>query len=118
MSDSRRVQRVEKELRQIIGEYLSHSLKHPMPGVLTVAQVSVNGDLRSGKVFLSFLGNNEDRAEAQDILLDQAPEIQRHIGKILRMKFIPKLKFFINQGQHEPSEIDQLIADMNAKKSN
>jgi ribosome-binding factor A len=115
--DNRRVQRAEKELRLIIAQYLVAGLKIPLPGLVTVAQVSVNPDMRTGKVFLSFIGSKEDRAEAQTLIDEQTPDIQRAIGRNLSMKFCPKMKFFINQTASENSELDEMIAAMNAKRS-
>lgn len=115
MSDSRRVQRAEKELRQLVAQFLVSGLKVPLPGVVTVAEVSVNPDLRTGKVFLSFIGAPEDRKEVQELIEQQSPEIQRHLGKNLAMKFCPKMKFFLNQTNSESSELDNMIAEMNSK---
>lgn len=115
-SDNRRVQRAEKELRHIIASFLVSKLKVPLPGVVTVAQVSVNPDMRTGKVFLSFMGAQEDREEVQSLIDQQASEIQRDIGKNLTMKFCPKMKFFVNHSQSEDSELDQMIAKMNRTK--
>ena len=114
--NNRRVQRAEKELRQIIANFLVSKLKVPLPGVVTVAEVSVNPDMRTGKVFLSFMGDKEDREEVQSLIDQQAPEIQRDIGKNLTMKFSPKMKFFVNHSQSENSELDQMIAEMNRLK--
>lgn len=115
-SDNRRVQRAEKELRQIIANFLVSGLKIPLPGLVTVAEVSVNPDMRTGKVFLSFVGSQEDRAEAQELIDQQTPDIQKEIGRNLSMKFCPKMKFFINSTPSQNPELDQMIAAMNAKR--
>ncbi|MCB0407504.1 MAG: 30S ribosome-binding factor RbfA [Bdellovibrionales bacterium] len=115
-TDNRRVQRAEKELRQIIATYFVNGLKVPLPGVVTVAEVSVNPDMRTGKVFLSFIGSQEDRVEAEALLEEQTPEIQRYIGKNLKMKFCPKMKFFINHTTSENPQLEEMIAALNSKR--
>ena len=116
MSENRRVQRVEKELRQIVGQFLIQDLKNPIPGVLSVADVKVNPDLRSGKAFLTFIGPAEARAETESILAEEWPDLQREIGKQLKMKYCPKLKFFINDQPEADDELEKMIAEMNSKR--
>ena len=116
MSEGHRVKRVEKELRQIVGNFLIHGLKSPLPGVVSVAEISVQPDLRSGKVFLSYIGPEQDKSETEEILKEEWPSLQRQIGKELKMKYVPKLKFFINQQQGGDENLEQMIAQMNAKR--
>ena len=95
MSDaSRRVQRVQKELNNIIANYLRSNWKGPCPGLLSVAHVDVMPDMRSAKVFVSVISTEEDAVELfQELIDDQRGEIQQHLAKSLRMKFYPKLSF-------------------------
>ncbi len=107
-----RVQRVERELQQVIGSFLSHGLKEPLHGLVTVAGIEVSKDLRSAKVFLSQLGTEENK-EANTLLVEkQRGQIQKHISKTLDMKFTPMLKFFFNHTVGEPSEVDLLLANL------
>lgn len=101
MAQSRRVQRVEKELKQVIASYLLSGFKGPLPGIVSVAEISVNPDLRSAKVYISVLGSEEDRDMAEELLNDQAPAIQQHINRSIRMKFCPKLRFLVGQSPED-----------------
>jgi ribosome-binding factor A len=116
MSESHRVKRVEKELRQIVGQFLIKGLKSPLPGVVSVVEIMVQSDLRSGKVFLSYIGPSESREETEQILAEEWPVLQRTIGKELKMKYVPKLKFFINQQVGGDAGLEQMIAEMNSKR--
>ena len=116
MSESHRIKRVEKELRQIVGQFLVKGRKSPMPGVVSVAEIMVQPDLRSGKVFFSYIGPKESRAETEEILAEEWPELQRTIGKELKMKYVPKLKFFVNQQVGGDAGLEQMIAEMNSKR--
>ena len=117
MIESHRVKRVEKEIRQIVGQFLIRGLKSPLPGVVSVAEVMVQSDLRSGKVFLSYIGPTDCREETQEILGEEWPTLQRALGKELHMKYVPKMKFFMNQQTDQDAGLEQMIAEMNSKRN-
>ncbi len=96
-SQSRRQQRVERELQQIIATYLLSHLKGPHFGLLSVAQVSVGGDLRQAKVYVSVLGSEEDRDMMEDVLEEQRADVQDYIARKLPMKFCPRLRFYVGR---------------------
>ncbi len=98
METGRRAQRVEKEIKHLVSTYFLREGRGRYPGVVSIAEVSVSGDLRQAKIYLSFLGREEDREEFVDALEDLRPEAQHQVAKQLTMKFSPKLKFFVSQG--------------------
>lgn len=94
MSESRRVQRVQKELNHLVSQYLLTDWKGPCPGLLSVAHVDVTPDLRSAKVYISVMTQEEDGlALFEELLEDQKSFVQHYISKNLRMKFCPRLSF-------------------------
>lgn len=98
MEAGRRTQRVEKEIKQLVSTFFLREGRGRLPGLVSVAEVAVSGDLRQAKVYLSFLGKDEDRDECIEAVEELRPEAQHVVSKTLTMKFSPKLKFFISQG--------------------
>ena len=103
----RRIQRVEKEIREQMGYYLISGLSEPLPALVTVARVVVSNDLRSGKVFISVLGSEEERKACVEILRRNMPEIQRTIAKKVRMKFFPKLQLISTDKGEEIMRVEE-----------
>lgn len=94
MSESRRIQRVQKELQHLIAQYLQQEWKGPTPGLLTVAHVDVTPDLRSAMVYISVIGTEEDSMQMfEELLEEQRGMVQSYVSKKLRMKFCPRLNF-------------------------
>jgi len=107
---NRRLQRVEKELRQLIAGYLTTGLKEPLAGFASVNRVQVSSDLRHGKVFVSIMGQEEDRSEDWGVLEEQLPEIQRHVSRQLQMKYTPKIQLILDTSADHAEKIDQILA--------
>jgi len=100
----RRLSRVEKTLREIIGQHLSANLQLFEGALVSVVRVVSSPDLRNAKVFISVYGGNEDSEDIVfDVLDEQRAMIQHKISKELPMKFCPVLKFVLDDS------IDKLV---------
>ena len=112
MTASRRVQRVERELREIVGMYLLAGTKYPINGMVTVTRVSVSPDLRNARVFVTMMATDEEKAENLEALKESTPDLQHQIHKQLPMKFCPKVKFEIDKGYDNVQLVEQRLKEI------
>lgn len=91
---SRRLKKVEKELRQIVSTYLVRMQSGASSNLVSVTNVVASPDLRRAKVYLSMLGADEVSEEVLETVQSHAPSIQREISKQLPMKYCPKIVFY------------------------
>lgn len=106
MSDGRRIQRVEKELREIVASFV---IRHFTKDLLNITQVRVTKDLRGAKVYVSALGKESVPEATLEELQEQASEIQREVTKHLRMKYCPRLEFINDEGVAASQKIDLIL---------
>lgn len=104
--ESFRIQKVEKELREIIGTYISRHFPSQMLGV---TQVRVNKDLRAAKAYISALGKPSATDDQIEELQHHALQIQHEITKQLRMRYCPKLKFLKDEGVSAAQKVDEIL---------
>lgn len=117
--ENRRVLRVEKSLREVISSYLISGFREPLPAMVSIPQVRASKDLRNAKVYISIIGadeSQETQEDCLDILNESAFEIQRHVGKELKMKFCPKLKFYRDELQQEALRVEKIIHEISNDK--
>lgn len=112
MSESRRTQRVEKELRQVIASYLLTGFKEPLDGIVSVTHVSVSRDLRHAKVYVSTLGDPGQLESNVEVLQTRAADFQRQIAKQVAMKFCPKLQFFSDESVQKAMKVERLLKEI------
>lgn len=125
---SRRVQKVEKEVKEAIASFFISGLREKPSGFLSVTRVMMAGDLRTAKVYVSLFRpekNSDSRPEknaAQDedevleLLQKQAYEIQGMIGKNLALKFCPKLTFFMDESFDAVLRVDRTLYELEQEK--
>ncbi len=111
-TNNRRIARVRELLKQEISEVIRQEIPLDKAGVLTVNDVGIARDLRSGIVFLGFVGSKIQRKTALEELEAKSRLIQSRVGSSVRLKFTPELRFQIDdsieQGNRVLSILDQI----------
>lgn len=83
-------------------------------GFVTVTGVETTGDLRYAKVYLSFLGDIDEK-ELRKGLKSAAPWLRRELGSRLSLRYTPELIFerdrSIERGAELSGLIDRVLAE-------
>lgn len=109
---SHRVARAEKEIREVIGQFLITRYQSELRGLVTVSRVVVSSDIRTARVFITHYGDPKDVKPNVELLNDEAYEFQRELTRRLPMKFCPKIKFFFDEAYYSAMAIDQALHKM------
>lgn len=104
----RRLQRVEKEIREVISTYLMQEQSGSSEDLVALTQVLVSPDLRNVKAFVCVIGQDQVSEATLKVLQSHAPEIQRLFNTRFRMKFCPKVQFVNDPSVQMLAKIDQL----------
>lgn len=114
---SRRLLRVEKEMRNAIASYLVSGFRGETRGLVTVSRVGASADLRSARVFVSVLGSDEDQETTIDSLQERAREIQSELNRQLRMKHCPRLTFELDRGLEKSMRMDSILRSLEQERA-
>ena len=117
MSDNRRIQRIEKEVREVLASYLLAGFRGALKGLVTLTRVKVSGDMRVGKIYISVLGSKEDEAHSLKEIEGRLFEMQKELAVKLKMRNTPKLSVEIDRGVEQSLKIDAILREMNKPKS-
>jgi ribosome-binding factor A len=109
MTVERRAQRVEKELQHIVANFLIRGLKVKLPGLVTVSRVQVGEKIRTATIYVSVLGSETDAENALELLEEYTSDVQKHVGKELRMKFVPRVNFVLDHGLENYLKVESAL---------
>ena len=93
---NRRILKINKSIQKHLMEYFIRKKKNSFPGFISVKEVSISNDLKSAKVFLSVMNETDCSEELGSFLEEERYFIQKSVSHSLKMKFCPRLNFFIN----------------------
>jgi|DewCreStandDraft_2_1066082.scaffolds.fasta_scaffold00046_65 ribosome-binding factor A len=114
---SRRTDRVSELLRQELSELLVRSVKDPRVehGLVSVTAVEVSPDLRYATVYVSHLGNEEERAEVLAGLEHAASYLHNELVRRLSLKHVPRLRFRFDPSIERGARLSVLIRQVAPK---
>ena len=83
-------------------------LSLPKSILVTVTEVETSRDLRQSKVFISVFPEKETKRVLRT-LEKGIYDIQQILNKRLKIKFVPKIKFFEDKKLKETQKIDEIL---------
>lgn len=109
----KRTDRVAEQLQRELAQIIQLEVKDPRVGMVTVCAVDLSRDLHYATVYVTFLGIEETQDATQsaiDVLNDAAGFIRIKIGKRMRMRAVPHVKFLFDQSISRGRDLSSLIA--------
>jgi ribosome-binding factor A len=76
-----------------------------MSGLVSITHVDVSPDLRNASAFVSVLGSDDDRASTMQALQHARPFIRRELGRRLRLRTIPDVRFVSDTSIEQAQEL-------------
>jgi ribosome-binding factor A len=106
-----RMRRINEVLREVVGAAVAGELSDPRIGFVTVTSVETSPDLRTAKVFVSVLGESDEREASLQGLRSSHGVIQARIAAETRMKRTPTLTFHYDDTVERGIRISELLEE-------
>ena len=115
MANSTRIGRVNDDIQLALSSLL-RQVKDPrvQQGMISVTRVETTGDLRYAKVWLSVLGELNEK-EFRRGLKSCAPWLRRELGSSLSLRYTPELVFEIDHSIEYGARISRMIEEIEEK---
>ncbi len=108
----KRTDRVGQQIREILGQIALKHIDLSHLGFITFTGINVSPDLRNAKIFYSVLNPKYSKDELQVAMNDLRKAFRKYIGPELKIKNIPKLKFYLDESQEYSEKVDKLLKDL------
>lgn len=105
-----RTDRVSEEMKKEVSAIIQNELKDPrLPKMISVTTAEVTRDLRYAKIFISVLGDENDKKNAIQGLKSAAGFIRREIGQRLKLRYTPEILFELDNSIERGVYLNKLI---------
>ncbi len=110
-----RTDRVGQQIQKEIAVILMREIKDPRLSMTTVSAVEVTRDLAYAKIFVTFFNDDADKIKASlEVLAEAEGYIRSLLGKRLRARIMPHLRFVydssMSEGVRMSALVDQAVA--------
>jgi ribosome-binding factor A len=112
-----RMARVNEVVREALADEIER-LSDPRLGLVTITGVDVSPDLRSATVYYSSLDTAQEgqvvspRESTQAALDSAAPHLRAELGRQVRLKYLPELRFREDPAIARGQRIEEIIRDL------
>jgi ribosome-binding factor A len=107
-------QRITDLVRQHVCDLLEREINDPRVQGVTVTDVEVTQDTKYATVFYSVIGDDARKTEVRDGLRSAAGWISRELGKRLRTRNSPHVKFQFDVSLERGDRMSQLLDEIKA----
>jgi ribosome-binding factor A len=105
-----RMRRVDEAMRAVLSDAIATDLKDPRVGFVTVTGVKTSPDLRHARVYVSVLGDDDERAATIEGLRSAHGFLQRRVASELTLKHTPALSFEYDGSVDRGMRVSELLA--------
>jgi len=108
----RRTARLNEQLKRELSGLIRTDVRDPRVGVVTITGVETTKDLDLAKVHVRTLGSDEERATTLEGLAAAAPFLRTALGKVLRIRRVPALRFQEDRSLEHAQRIEQILSEV------
>ena len=114
---SRRTERLNSLLREVISEVVRIDIHNPHIHTLTtITGVDISGDLQHAKVYFSVIGTEKDKLDTLDALESAAGYISVLASKKVVMRHFPTLHFKLDNSVDKQMRIETVLKQIHEEE--
>ncbi|MBE5842162.1 ribosome-binding factor A [Butyrivibrio sp. INlla18] len=113
--NSNKNKRINGEVQKVISEAIRYSKDPRISPFTSVMDVEVAPDLKTCKVWVTVMGNDEDRLRTAEGLKSAAGYIRSTVAKQLNMRYTPELRFIMDDSIEYAINMSKIIDEVTAK---
>ncbi len=114
MGSPYRVNRVKEMLRRELSDIVQH-LGDPRISLLTVVEVEPTRDLKTAKVFVSALGDEQEQKAALAALAQAMGFVRREVAKRVTMRQVPEFTLVYDRTTERAARVGALLNQVKAQ---
>ena len=108
-----RVERIQEEYKRELSSII-RTIKDPrLSSMVSVVAANVTKDLKYAKVYISVLGNEEEKKSSMEALKSSTGYIKREIGSRLNLRCVPHPTFVLDNSIDYGMHINELLHKIN-----
>jgi ribosome-binding factor A len=112
MASEERAIRVAQVVKAEIADLLSRGLKDPRVGFVSIMEVRMSSDLRYANVHISMYGTDKEMRDSMVGLKNSAGWIRKQLGKKLRLRLTPEVRFFKDTTLENVFHLDDVFKEL------
>lgn len=116
MPNPHRQEKLGELITAEVSDLLRTRVKDPRVGFVSITHVEVSGDYRHAKIFVSVMGNEEERASTMKALKHATGFLRHELASRLTLRYMPEIVFKLDTSIEQGARILDLIREVAGEK--
>jgi len=112
----KRKDRVGDQIKKEVSHIIQSELKDPGIGFVTITDVELSADLKSARIFYSVFGDENKKLESSKALQRAVFYVQHEIGKRMRLKHTPRIRFVFDDSLEKGARIEKALEQIRSSE--
>lgn len=113
-----RKQKVESLMKREISTIIMREVKDPRVGFVSVHSVSLTNDLKSAHIYISVMGDEEQKKKSLEGLQKASGFIRGQVGDAIKIRYTPEIIFKLDNSYEERLRVEGLFRQIEEEKKN
>ena len=109
----KRKEQLEKSLIRKINNIIYREINDPRIKFVTITKVKVSSDLKYADIFVTIFNDKEQQKKALKGLKNATKFIRGELGKDLKIRYVPNIKFLIDEDLEQQYKLFKIISEIN-----
>ncbi len=112
MPNPHRQEKLGEQIAVEVSDLLRTRVKDPRVGFASITHVEVSGDLRHAKIFVSVMGEPDEKKQTISALHHATGFLRRELAARLTLRFMPEIVFKLDDSIEQGSRVLSLIREL------
>ncbi len=109
----KRKEQLEKSLIREINNIIYRKINDPRIKFVTITRVKVSSDLKYADIFVTIFNDRKQQKKALEGLKNATKFIRGELGKDLKIRYVPDIKFIIDKDLEQQYKLLKIITEIN-----
>jgi ribosome-binding factor A len=109
---SKRLKRLNEQLKRELSQLIRTEVRDPRVGQVTITGVEVAADLGSARIYIRTVEGGDDLESSLEGLEAAAPFLRTTLGRALRVRRIPELRFREDRSYEGARRITEVLSEV------
>ena len=106
-----RIEKINELIKTRLAQLILREIEFPQNLLVTITRVDTSPDFKVAKVFITAIPENM-RGSALKILIKNSKTLHQDLIKILKTKFTPNLRFYIDEQEVFADEVEKILDEI------
>ena len=117
MPNPHRQEKLGEQIAIEVSDLLRTRVKDPRVGFASVTHVEVSGDLRPAKIFVSVMGEPDEKKQTIEALHHATGFLRRELAGRLTVRFMPEIVFKLDNSIEQGAHVLGLIRELEIQEN-